>query len=255
MKQGNTIIRTFQGDITKIDFVTAIVNAANKSLLGGGGVDGAIHRAAGRGLLEECRTLNGCETGEAKITRAYRLPCEYVIHTVGPIWYGGKRNEAELLSNCYRNSLQLAMENGIRSIAFPSISTGAYSYPLEQAAEIAVNTVVEFVSDHEDTFDEIMWVLFDGKTKSAYDKALETAEANALMMQTDRVFNPTVSDANKEISEYRSVGDSLNVKTGLLNKARNAIIHTVDQNDDGSFDMKDIAAKKKNGRGCSGECS
>lgn len=183
MKHYNTTIRTIQGDITKVDFVTAIVNAANTSLLGGGGVDGAIHRAAGRELLEECRTLHGCRTGEAKITGAYRLPCKYVIHTVGPIWYGGSNHEPQLLSNCYKNSLQLAMENGIRTIAFPSISTGVYSYPVEQAAEIAVHTVVDFVDAHPDALDEIVWVLFDHRTKSAYDSALRRLE-NELQRQS-----------------------------------------------------------------------
>ena len=169
-------ITTVQGDITKIDYVTAIVNAANNSLLGGGGVDGAIHRAAGPKLLEECRTLNGCATGEAKITGAYDLPCEYVIHTVGPVWYGGDYNEAELLASCYRNSLRLAAENGIRTIAFPSISTGVYSYPVDQAARIAVRTACEFVKEHPDAFDLILWVLFDPRTKAAYDAALEKLE-------------------------------------------------------------------------------
>ena len=117
--------------------------------------------------------MHGCRTGEAKITGAYRLPCEYVIHTVGPIWYGGSHNEPQLLSNCYRNSLQLAMEKGIRSIAFPSISTGVYSYPVDQAAEIAVNTVMDFVAAHPKAMDEVVWVLFDGRTKDAYDRALE----------------------------------------------------------------------------------
>ena len=166
------MIHTIKGDITKVTNVQAIVNAANRSLLGGGGVDGAIHRAAGKELLEECRTLHGCETGEAKITKAYKLPCDYVIHTVGPIWGGGKRNEPQLLANCYRNSLQVAVDNGIRTIAFPSISTGVYHFPVEEAAQIALNTVKQFLDEHPGKIDEVYWVLFDDKTLHVYEDAL-----------------------------------------------------------------------------------
>ena len=184
-----TQIRMIRADITKLSDVDAIVNAANTSLLGGGGVDGAIHRAAGRELLEECRTLHGCKTGEAKITGAYKLPCKYVIHTPGPVWNGGRRNEAKLLADCYRNSLKLAVANGIRRIAFPSISTGVYSYPKDQAAEIAVFTVNEFVESNPGTLDLVEWALFDDDTLRAYTDALNKLTANKAVRgsQLDRI--------------------------------------------------------------------
>ena len=167
------MIKTIQGDITKVTDVEAIVNAANNLLLGGGGVDGAIHRAAGPELLKECRTLHGCDTGEAKITKAYNLPCDYVIHTVGPIWYGGNHNEEELLANCYYNSMKLAKDHGIERIAFPSISTGVYHFPVDQAAKIAVKTVNEFLKNNPDYFELVEWVLFDSHTASVYEAEVD----------------------------------------------------------------------------------
>ena len=165
-------MKAIMGDITKLKDVEAIVNAANSSLLGGGGVDGAIHWAAGRELLEECRKLNGCKTGEAKITKGYRLPCKYVIHTVGPVWHGGMNREPELLKSCYENSLALAKEYGIRTIAFPAISTGIYGYPKKEAAQTAVGTAKEFIDQNPDVFDEIIFVLFDRDSLNIYEDLL-----------------------------------------------------------------------------------
>ena len=165
------MIRLLKGDITKVN-TDAIVNAANRTLLGGGGVDGAIHRAAGQELLEECRTLNGCETGEAKITKAYKLPCKYVIHTVGPVWHGGKKSEEELLGKCYWNSMVIAKENEIKSIAFPAISTGVYGYPKRPAAKIAVDTVKKFMEQFPETVEDIYFVVFDEESLKIYESIL-----------------------------------------------------------------------------------
>lgn len=167
-------IEIIQGDITK-QSVDAIVNAANCSLLGGGGVDGAIHRAAGPELLAECRTLNGCETGKAKITKGYRLPAKYVIHTPGPIWHGGSRGEAELLASCYRSCLTLASENDCKTVDFPSISTGVYHFPLDKAAHIAINTISDYLKAHDD-IERVRMVCFDSRTLAQYEKALTEKE-------------------------------------------------------------------------------
>lgn len=163
-------LKIIQGDITKCQ-TDAIVNAANTSLLGGGGVDGAIHRAAGPELLAECRTLGGCPTGEAKATKAYRLPCRYVIHTPGPIWRGGKANEDQLLASCYRNCLAQASALGCKTVAFPSISTGVYHFPLQRAAHIAIQTISEYLHAHSD-IEVVTMVCFDSASLAAYQQAL-----------------------------------------------------------------------------------
>lgn len=157
-------------DITKMN-VDAIVNAANSRLAGGGGVDGAIHRAAGPELLKECQSLNGCKTGSAKITRGYNLPAKFVIHAVGPVWRGGDNNEAELLKSCYQTSLAIAVENGCRNIAFPNISTGIYGYPKEKAAKVAIGAVKEFIKTNPE-LKEIYFVCFDDENYAIYDEIL-----------------------------------------------------------------------------------
>jgi O-acetyl-ADP-ribose deacetylase (regulator of RNase III) len=175
---GSTVLKTVVADITTLA-LDAIVNAANSSLMGGGGVDGAIHRAGGPAILQECKEIvhrsGRLPTGEAVPTTAGNMPAKHVIHTVGPVWHGGKNREPELLANCYRNSLSVALERGLRRIAFPSISTGIYGYPVEKAAGVAVDAVIETVKAHTGEFDEIIFCGFDAGTEKAYAKALDAA--------------------------------------------------------------------------------
>ena len=175
IKVGEARLELVEGDITQQD-TEAIVNAANRSLLGGGGVDGAIHRAAGPELLAECRTLGGCETGQAKITKGYRLKARWVIHTVGPVYHTEGKRAAELLASCYRKSLELASAKNLRSVAFPSISTGAYGYPLHEAAPIALKTVIDYLKDHPG-IQVVRFVLFGKEAYQAYEKALREITA------------------------------------------------------------------------------
>ncbi|GAB4286013.1 MAG: O-acetyl-ADP-ribose deacetylase [Ignavibacteriaceae bacterium] len=171
-------VELYKGDITKLK-TDAIVNAANQSLLGGGGVDGAIHRAAGPELLEFNKKLGGCPTGQAKITPGFRLPAKYIIHTVGPVWKGGNFNEDALLADCYKNSLKLAVENNIKTIAFPSISTGVYNFPLERAAKIAVREVLSFPDQIETfEFEKVIFACFDDKTYEVYRKLIEMSNSS-----------------------------------------------------------------------------
>jgi len=163
-------IELYQGDITKIE-VDAIVNAANKSLLGGGGVDGAIHKAAGPELKEETKTLNGAETGEAKMTKGYKLPAKYVIHTVGPVYNDGTKGEDELLKSCYENSMDIAAKNDMKTMAFPAISTGVYGYPIEEATNIAIDTVKEKLKEHSD-IEKVYLVTFSDEDYNVYDNTL-----------------------------------------------------------------------------------
>ena len=168
-----TRIETVQDDITH-EQVDAIVNAANRTLLGGGGVDGAIHRAAGPELLAECKTLDGCDTGDAKMTRGYLLPAKHVIHTVGPVYSESGLNAARRLASCHRRSLEIALENGLKSVAFPAISCGVYGYPVDEAAHVAANTVVEFAEEHPG-LELVRFVLFDGRALEAFSAELERA--------------------------------------------------------------------------------
>jgi O-acetyl-ADP-ribose deacetylase (regulator of RNase III) len=172
----NKKIQLFLGDITSLA-VEAIVNAANNSLLGGGGVDGAIHRRAGKGLLEECRTLGGCETGDAKITKGYNLAARHVIHTVGPVYRGGSHGESSLLRSCYRRCFEVASQNGVRSIAFPSISTGAYGYPISEAAGIAVSEVISELKRFTD-IEKVIFALFSESDFRTYSSTLEEIQSD-----------------------------------------------------------------------------
>lgn len=171
MLYGSTDWQVVTGDITRLD-VDVIVNAANSSLLGGGGVDGAIHRAAGPELIHECRLLGGCKTGQAKITKGYNLKARHIIHTVGPVWRGGKHGEPELLASCYRLSFEIAVQHKLRSLAFPAISTGIYRYPVDDAARVATDTIARCLGDKPGVIEKILFVCFDNAAKTAFENAI-----------------------------------------------------------------------------------
>lgn len=180
LQQTKVELTVVQADITKLE-VDAIVNAANSSLLGGGGVDGAIHRAAGSELVEYCRTLNGCQTGEAKISPAFKLPCRYVIHTVGPVWHGGQRGEAANLANCYKHALELAQQHEVTSIAFPAISTGVYGYPVAQAAQVAIDSVSTYLtecaqSSDKLTISQVIFCCYSASDAAVYERLLQNSQ-------------------------------------------------------------------------------
>ena len=175
MTRGTTLLEVVEGNIVTMSF-DAIVNAANSSLLGGGGVDGAIHRAAGKDLVFECRMLGGCKTGEAKVTKGYDLPAQWIIHTVGPVWRGGDNGEPDLLASCYRQSLERAAEIGARSVGIPAISTGIYGYPLDRAADVAVRTVRECIASRPEAFDRIAFVCYDSKASAGFEAALHALD-------------------------------------------------------------------------------
>ncbi len=198
------MIRVIQDDITKVTGFDAIVNPANNSLLGGGGLDGMIHRAAGPQLKTECRKLNGCETGDSRLTLGYNLPCKYIIHSVGPVWMGGMAGEENLLSSCYLSALKIAADKGIRKIAFPSISTGEYGYPLDQASKIAVTTISSFVTQNPDRFDDICFVVSDKLSYDALLAVIKEAEPKKSPAKKKASAASQESDENSDESEKKS---------------------------------------------------
>ena len=206
------MLRAALADITQLDGIDAIVNATNTSLPGGGGVDLAIHRAAGPALHDECRLLGGCQVGKAKITEVYNLPYRFIIHTVGPIWQGGAHREDQLLTSCYRYSMQLAVEYGIRRIAFPSIATGAHGFPIDRAARIAVETVDHFATLQPNDFDLVEWALIDDKTFDAYDEAIRrygNAAGKPMVANAHSNTPDMVSTAQAFMNKYVDVFEEL----------------------------------------------
>ena len=190
------MLRVKQGDITKVTGFQAIINPANNSLLGGGGIDGSVHRAAGPQLKSECRRLNGCETGDSRLTLAYNLPCKYIIHSVGPVWSGGMAGEEELLASCYLSALKIAADNGIRKLAMASISTGDFGYPVEEASKVAVSAVLSFLKDHPDSFDDLCWIVPDANSCKAYSE-----EIKAMVPKPAKASKKKVKEAVEVVEE------------------------------------------------------